>query len=275
MRKNLEVRLGSGEPRKHFTAALGAGTSIATCPAPYLGTEDSAGWCWVEALRRNPFRQQLDLAKRITHLDPSRAPVCRVPCGKLRRVVNRSACLVAALCVGVLAGCSSSSSPRSAAPSAGAVSAALRGSPEPLAAVHAQANQLLDGGTGAFRGRLGALRGYPVVVNKWASWCGPCQVEFPSFQRASVRYGRQVAFLGLDGKDHDQAAASFLRRFPVSYPSYTDPQESIARSIQAATYFPQTLYFDRRGKVVYDHAGPYLNAAALEQDIQRYVLGAR
>jgi len=144
-----------------------------------------------------------------------------------------------------------------------------------LTALHGQAGRLLGGGTAAFHARLAQLRGYPVVVNKWASWCGPCQVEFPSFQRASVRFGRQVAFLGVDGKDHDQAAVAFLARFPVSYPSYSDPGEAIARSIQAATYYPQTLYLDRRGKVVYDHAGPYLNAAALAQDIQRYLLAAR
>jgi thiol-disulfide isomerase/thioredoxin len=142
-----------------------------------------------------------------------------------------------------------------------------------LAALHAEANQLIGGGTTAFKARLASLRGYPVVVNKWASWCGPCQVEFPSFQRAAIRFGREVAFIGLDGKDQDPAAAAFLHRFPVTYPSYIDPSENIARSIQAATYYPQTLYFDRQGKIVYDHAGPYLDATALETDIRRYVLG--
>lgn len=162
---------------------------------------------------------------------------------------------------------------RSAAPSSSSVSAALSGSPPALSPLHAQANQLLDGGAARFKALLASLRGYPVVVNKWASWCGPCQSEFPVFQRVAVAFGRQVAFVGLDGKDHDGAAAAFLRRFPVSYPSYVDPQESIARMIQAATYYPQTIYFDRTGQQVYDHAGPYLSAAALEQDIRRYVLG--
>jgi thiol-disulfide isomerase/thioredoxin len=152
------------------------------------------------------------------------------------------------------------------------VSAALKGSPPVLTSLHAQANRLLGGGATAFKALLGRLRGYPVVVNKWASWCGPCQSEFPVFQRVAVTFGRRVAFVGLDGKDHDGAAAAFLRRFPVSYPSYVDPQEGIARTIQAATYYPQTIYFDRNGHQVYDHAGPYLSAASLEQDIRRYVL---
>jgi cytochrome c biogenesis protein CcmG/thiol:disulfide interchange protein DsbE len=172
----------------------------------------------------------------------------------------------------VLAGCGSH--PRNDAPSAASVDAAFKGSPGPLAALHAKANQLVGGGPSAFKATLGSVKGYPIVVNKWASWCGPCQTEFPSFQQAAVKYGKQVAFLGIDGKDHDAAAAAFLKRFPVTYPSYTDPQEAIASDYQAATYFPQTLYFNRQGKLVYDHAGPYLSAKALEQDVRRYALGS-
>jgi cytochrome c biogenesis protein CcmG, thiol:disulfide interchange protein DsbE len=173
----------------------------------------------------------------------------------------------------MLAGCGDT--PRSAAPTTGEIAQALRGSPAPLATLHVQANRLLGGDARAFRARIASLRGYPVVVNKWASWCGPCQSEFPSFQRASVKYGTKVAFVGLDGKDHDPAAGAFLRRFPVTYPSYVDPQERAARAIQAATYYPQTVYFGRDGRIVYDHAGPYLSTGALEQDIRRYALSTR
>ncbi len=171
----------------------------------------------------------------------------------------------------LIPGCGAAT-PHSASPSQRSVAAAFKGAPRALAELHAQANQVLGGGTTAFRARLAALRGHPIVINKWASWCGPCQVEFPSFQRATLVFARQVAFVGLDGKDNTAAAVSFLRRFPVGYPSYADPDESIARSIEAATYYPQTIYIDRQGKIVYDHAGPYLDAAALETDIRRYVL---
>jgi cytochrome c biogenesis protein CcmG/thiol:disulfide interchange protein DsbE len=140
--------------------------------------------------------------------------------------------------------------------------------------LHAQANVVMAGGVPAFKRRLSALRGFPIVVNKWASWCGPCQTEFPAFQRAALIFGRRVAFIGLDGKDQPAAAAAFLRRFPVSYPSYADPQERVARSIEAATYYPQTVYISRDGRIVYDHAGPYLSPGALAQDIRRYALGS-
>jgi cytochrome c biogenesis protein CcmG/thiol:disulfide interchange protein DsbE len=191
-------------------------------------------------------------------------------------VVSRllSVALPAAIAATALAGCGARTA-RSAAPATRSVAGAFKGSPAPLAALHAQANVLLAGGTSAFQALLGRLHGYPVVVNKWASWCGPCQIEFPAFQQAAVAFAREVAFVGLDGKDHDAAAAAFLRRFPVTYPSFVDPSEDIARTIRAATYYPQTVYFDRSGKPVYDHAGPYLNAGALEQDIRRYALAGR
>lgn len=180
--------------------------------------------------------------------------------------------LGALVVVAVIVAGGHTAAPRSAALPKGAVAAALAGSPAVLAALHAQANELLSGGTSAFRARLKRLRGYPIVINKWASWCGPCQTEFPAYQRVSVALGKQVAFIGIDGKDTDPAAAAFLDRFPVSYPSYVDPHEDIARSIKAGIYYPQTVYIDRAGTEVYDHAGPYETAASLESDIRRYVL---
>ena len=190
-----------------------------------------------------------------------------------KRLAALAVLLVALVAVAVLVTRPKASTPHSANLSKSAVSSALAGSPPALASLHTQGNQLLSGGTKAFDARLRQLRGYPVVINKWASWCGPCQTEFPAYQRASAAFGRRVAFIGIDGKDHNAAAAAFLHRFPVSYPSYTDPHEKIARSIQAATYYPQTVYIDRQGHEVFDHAGPYETAASLEKDIRRYALG--
>jgi thiol-disulfide isomerase/thioredoxin len=189
-----------------------------------------------------------------------------------KKLVALAVLLVALVVVAVVVAQPKTSTPHSANLSKSSVSAALAGSPAVLASLHAQGNQLLSGGTGAFEARLKQLRGYPVVVNKWASWCGPCQTEFPAYQRASVAFGRRVAFIGIDGKDQSPAAAAFLKRFPVSYPSYTDPEEKIASAIQATTYYPQTVYIDRQGKEVFDHAGPYETAASLEKDIRRYAL---
>lgn len=153
---------------------------------------------------------------------------------------------------------------------------ALAGSPPPLAALHRQGNRLLSGGVDAYEERIAALRGYPVVVNFWASWCGPCRFEFPHFQRAAARYGKRVAFLGVDKQDSDDAAATFLREEPVPYPSYTDPDEEIAESVgegEATRGLPSTAFYDRDGEVVYLKLGPYDDEAELRAEIERYALG--
>jgi thiol-disulfide isomerase/thioredoxin len=171
--------------------------------------------------------------------------------------------------VAVIAGCGSAA--RNAAPAARAVTAAFKGSPPPLAALHAEADQLLSGGPQAFEARLAGLRGHPVVVNMWASWCGPCQSEFPTYQRVAVTFGKQVAFMGIDAKDQNGSAQAFLRRFPVTYPSYTDPAGRIASAIHAFEAYPQTFYFNARGAMVYDKAGPYLSVSELAHDIRFYL----
>jgi thiol-disulfide isomerase/thioredoxin len=147
----------------------------------------------------------------------------------------------------------------------------LAGSPAPLAALHDQAAQLLDGGPAAFRRRLAKLEGYPVVVNKWASWCAPCRTEFPIFQSESVAKGKQVAFLGVNAGDSRDPARRFLRASPLPFPSYVDPDEHIAKSIQAPANYPITIFFDARGKLVYTHQGGYRRQADLAADLKRYL----
>ncbi len=151
---------------------------------------------------------------------------------------------------------------------------ALAGSPAPLAALHKQADQLLPGGAESYEKRIAALHGYPVVANVWASWCGPCRFEFPVLQRLSARYGKRVAFIGINSKDSDDAASTFLAEEPVPYPSYTDPDEDIANSIGATIGLPDTAFYDAGGKLVYLKQGPYADESDLEADIRRYALGS-
>lgn len=150
---------------------------------------------------------------------------------------------------------------------------ALAGAPAPLAALHAQANELLPGGVDAYEKRIASLRGYPIVVNAWASWCGPCRFEFAALQRLSARYGKRVAFLGIDSLDSDDAASTFLREEPVPYPSYTDPDEEIKGSIGASLGLPDTAFYDRAGNLCHLKQGPYSEDDELEADIRTYALG--
>ena len=101
----------------------------------------------------------------------------------------------------------------------------------------------------ALKARLSQLRGIPVVVNVWASWCVPCRTEFPLFQVASARLGRRVAFLAVDTLDSAGDARAFLTRFPVSYPSYEDPSGALARFLSPAEGVPITVFIDRAGRV--------------------------
>jgi cytochrome c biogenesis protein CcmG/thiol:disulfide interchange protein DsbE len=147
----------------------------------------------------------------------------------------------------------------------------ISGAPPQLAALRAQGNQLLGGGTDAFDQRLQALRGIPVVVNKWASWCGPCRFEFPWFQSLAEKRGGQVAFLGVNGNDSDGAAKQFLSELPLPYPSYTDPDLHIAQDLGGPPQaFPTTAFYDRTGKLVFSHPGVYQHESDLAADVQRY-----
>jgi cytochrome c biogenesis protein CcmG, thiol:disulfide interchange protein DsbE len=174
-------------------------------------------------------------------------------------------------CLAALAGCGEEN-PEGGSPPPD-YQQALAGAPKPLADLYAQANELLPGGVDAFQQRVARLRGYPIVVNQWASWCGPCRFEFPHFQRASARFGKQVAFIGVDSQDSDDAAKTFLREEPVPYPSYTDPDQEIGEVLKATRGLPDTSFYDRAGELVYTKQGPYTEQAELFADIRRFALG--
>jgi thiol-disulfide isomerase/thioredoxin len=151
---------------------------------------------------------------------------------------------------------------------------ALAGAPAPLAGLYKQANQLLPGGTEAYEKRIAELRGHPIVVNVWASWCGPCREEFPVLQKLSARYGKKVAFLGVNSEDSDDLAATFLRENPVPYPSYTDPDKEILDSIGPNFGgLPDTAFYDRSGELLFLKQGEYPDISELEADVRRYALG--
>jgi thiol-disulfide isomerase/thioredoxin len=147
----------------------------------------------------------------------------------------------------------------------------LARAPAPLDGVYAQANELLGGGKPAFDRRIAQLKGHPVVVNKWASWCVPCQSEFPIIESVATQKGRQVAFLGINGRDVDAAANRFLAKRPLPFPSYKDPKDVIATDRKIAVGFPMTMFLDRAGRTAFIHAGTYTSAAQLRRDIDRYL----
>lgn len=146
---------------------------------------------------------------------------------------------------------------------------ALKDAPPSLARIYSQGDELLSGGKGAFEKRIRSLRGYPVVVNVWASWCGPCIEEFPVFQKVSAHFGDHVAFMGINTLDSEDGASSLLDRTPVPYPSYIDPDGELKGSFEVAG-LPATVFFDRSGEFIWRKLGPYQKEEELEADIEKF-----
>ena len=171
-------------------------------------------------------------------------------------LATRLMCLAAALGAMGLAACGGSgdSTPTPRAPD---YRAALEGAPKPLAELYSEGDRLLTGGADAFQSQLDALRGYPVVVNVWASWCGPCREEFPLLQRLSARLGGRVGFIGVDADDDTAAARTFLEELPLPYPSYSDPDQDLARLVGATAGLPVTAFYDASGERVFVKQGQY------------------
>jgi thiol-disulfide isomerase/thioredoxin len=168
-------------------------------------------------------------------------------------------------------GTSSASLPP-AAPASGApaaASSAPSGSPVPgvLTANARQANQILDT---TIQAKVAQLPGVPVVINQWASWCTNCRFEFPFFQQAGRTDANRVAFVGLDSQDSQSSAQTFLRQFPVDYPSVFDPSASQAQSLGGGQGWPTTIFLNAKHQITNVHVGAYPSLQALQLDIDRY-----
>lgn len=106
---------------------------------------------------------------------------------------------------------------------------------------------------------LSDYKGRPVIVNFWATWCGPCKLEMPWFEEFSKKYaGQGLVVLGLD-QDPDMApsaVAQMAKRIGVSYPVLMpDKDEQVSRAYGGVDYLPETFYVDRTGKVLNISAG--------------------
>lgn len=96
---------------------------------------------------------------------------------------------------------------------------------------------------------LGELRGYPVVLNVWASWCIPCREEAPILDASATRHAGRVAFLGIDVQDFTSDARRFLARYNVNYVSVRDGGSDTYENY-GLTGVPETYYLDTRGRIV-------------------------
>jgi len=126
------------------------------------------------------------------------------------------------------------------------------------------------GGRDAFEARIEKERGTPVVVNKWASWCSPCRLEFPFFRKQAAKRKGEVVFIGVNSNDSRSDAEQFLNEEPVPYRHFEDPKLEIAAAMNAVPAFPSTAFYDSKGKLAFVHQGGYPSEDELAEDIERY-----
>ena len=120
--------------------------------------------------------------------------------------------------------------------------------------------------------RLSQYRGKPVLLNFWATWCGPCQDEMPLIQRASDIYGgRGLTVLAVDYQQTNTTSMkAFLRKVHVHFPAVYDPAGQIAAEYGVNVGLPVSIFIDRSGNVSFIQLGQMSNAI-LQQQLQSIV----
>jgi cytochrome c biogenesis protein CcmG/thiol:disulfide interchange protein DsbE len=114
---------------------------------------------------------------------------------------------------------------------------------------------------------LAALRGRPVVVNFWASWCAPCDEEHPVLTQAARSLAGDVHFVGVVYEDTEPNAAAYLKQRGSAFPSLVDPgsRTAIAYGVFGV---PETYFIDAQGTIVSKFVGP-LRPETLEALVEK------
>jgi peroxiredoxin len=119
---------------------------------------------------------------------------------------------------------------------------------------------------------LAQFKGHPVVVNFWATWCGPCKLEMPWFESAYNKYKPQgLVILGLsqdDGTSKDKIAAA-AKQIGVSYPILL-PDDNVAKAYGGVDYLPETFYVDAKGRVV-EHTAGAPSEALIDANVEKTI----
>jgi len=100
-------------------------------------------------------------------------------------------------------------------------------------------------------------KGKPLIINVWASWCGPCQAEMGSLQRLAQRYnGKQFNVIGISTDDDGNAAAAFIKSAKVTFENYLDSKVFLENML-GANHIPLTIFVDANGRVLEKARGAY------------------
>ncbi len=119
--------------------------------------------------------------------------------------------------------------------------------------------------------RLEDFRGRPVVINFWASWCGPCRMEHPVLEWGQREFGNQAVFLGIIFEDTEDNARRFLQELGASFPQLVDPRSRVSVEYGVAGV-PETYFIDGNGIIQGKHVGP-IDPQSLTQRIRELTSG--
>ncbi len=114
--------------------------------------------------------------------------------------------------------------------------------------------------------RLSDLRGKPVLVNFWATWCGPCTTELPNIEKAYEAFAQDgLQVLALDNIDSDSipSVRDYIRKFGLTFTIGLDEGNQVYDKTYAAFGLPTSVLIDRNGIIRAKKAGPYLTEAEL------------
>jgi cytochrome c biogenesis protein CcmG/thiol:disulfide interchange protein DsbE len=102
---------------------------------------------------------------------------------------------------------------------------------------------------------LDDLKGQPVLINFWATWCPPCRAEIPALEAASQVFDGQAVILGINVQENPDRVVNFMAELDMTYPVVFDEDVAIAQTYRVRAY-PTTYFVDARGVIVDIYTGP-------------------
>jgi cytochrome c biogenesis protein CcmG, thiol:disulfide interchange protein DsbE len=134
-----------------------------------------------------------------------------------------------------------------------------------LAACNSPSGGTIDGGSPmVLEGTLTSMRGKPVVVNFWATWCDPCREEMPFIVDAANEFSDEVHFLGVNVQDNAAAAKEFAKDYKMRFRSVSDPNREIANDAKLLG-LPATMFYDADGELSFLKQGPIKEKELLDK----------
>lgn len=114
---------------------------------------------------------------------------------------------------------------------------------------------------------LADLRGKAVVLNFWATWCGPCEAEMPELQQAAEKYGdKGLVVVGVNQQEPESIVVDYLKRLGITFPIGLDESVKVSE-LYRVNSLPTTFFIDRDG-VLRDQVIGQMNTAVLQQHLQ-------